>query len=66
MVRIYDIERAKVENEVCPNCGNKLLSGGWNAPVLADSTLELFCEKCNLKFVIRDGIFGSSVDKYKI
>lgn len=66
MSRLYDIDRAKVENCICPYCDSSLLKGSWDVPLFLDSTLELFCNKCKLKFVITSGFFGRGVEQYKL
>jgi hypothetical protein len=66
MSELAGIERAKVQNGVCPECNHKMLSGGWNEMFLSGYK-ELFCERCNLKFSISEAIFlGTSVSKYKL
>lgn len=67
MTQIYGIEKAKVDNGICPDCGNKLLHSSWDYAILLPSTLDLFCETCKLRFRITEGVFsGRQTYRYKI
>jgi len=54
--QLYNLDKVKVENSICLKCGGNLLSGSWDNPFLSDSTLDMFCKKCNTQYRLVDSI----------